>query len=401
MGWKATCAMEERFRFVEDWKREEESVAELCRQYGVSRQTGYKWIGRYREGSLAALEDRSRAARTHPNQALQEVVDAVVGNRGDHPHWGPEKLRAFLQRKAPEVEWPSASTIGEILQRHGLVTPRKRRRRATPSTTPLAHATAANSVWCTDFKGWWVCGDGQPCYPLTLTDANSRFLLRCQGMPTEEGWRIQPIYEAAFREYGLPDWMRNDNGTPFASVGLAGLSWLSVWWIKLGIRPERIEPGKPSQNGRHERMHLTLQQEIEGTPAANLRVQQRMLDAFRHSYNEQRPHAALGQKTPAECYHGSIREYPSRIAKIEYPSEYEVRRVDPSGGFRWRGASIYATRALAGEWIGLEAIDEERWRVHFSFYGIGELSAGAKAVRVPKPSKSPPPRSSEKGPRNS
>ena len=379
--------MEERFRFVEDWKREEESVAELCRRYGVSRPTGYKWLRRYEEGGVEALRDQSRATQTHPNQVLPEVEDTVVATRGEHPRWGPEKLRAFLRRQAPEIHWPASSTIGEILQRHGLVTARKRRRRATPSTTPLAHATAANVVWCTDFKGWWSCDDGQRCYPLTLTDACSRYLLRCQAMPNQEGWRIRPIYEAAFREYGLPDRMRNDNGTPFASVGLAGLSELSVWWIKLGIWPERIEPGKPNQNGRHERMHLTLKQEAPGTPAANLRVQQRMLDQFRRSYNEERPHAALGQKTPAECYHEARRSYPSRLAEVEYPSDYVVRRVDPSGGFRWRNDGVYATRALAGERIGLKETDDGRWRVYFSFYEIGELVVGATAVRAPKANK--------------
>lgn len=377
--------MEERFRFIEDWKRQDDSVAELCRRYGVSRETGYKWIARYQEDGIEGLKDRSRAPHHHANEVVEEVADAVVALRGAHPRWGPEKLRASLQRQAPEIQWPAASTIGEILKRQGLVIPRGKRSHATPSTQPLAHASEPNIVWCTDFKGWWVCGDGKRCYPLTLTDACSRYLLRCQVMPDQQGWRIHPVYEAAFREYGLPDRMRNDNGSPFATVGLAGLSHLSVWWIKLGILPERIQPGKPQQNGRHERMHLTLKQEAQPIPAASLRAQQEALDNFRRCYNEQRPHAALEQKTPQECYRCSPRSYPSRVPEVEYPAGYSVRRVDQNGQFRWRSVNIYSTRALAGEWVGLEAIAEDRWRVWFSFYEIGELQAGAEAVQPARP----------------
>lgn len=381
MGWKETCVMEERFRFIEDWKKQEFSLAELCRRYEVSRKTGYKWLERYARKGLEGLQDESRAPRTHPHAVVAEVVDAIVAGRGQHPSWGPEKLRAWLQRQGPEIVWPAASTIGDILQRHGLTVPRKRRRRATPNTQPLAHAAAPNIVWCTDFKGWFCCRDGAACYPLTLTDACSRYLLRCQALPSVEAWRAFPIYEAAFREYGLPDVMRNDNGTPFASVGLAGLSCLSVWWIKLGIRPERISPGKPQQNGRHERMHLTLQQDVTGAPAANLRAQQRAFDNFRRIYNELRPHAALKQRTPAECYTCSGRPYPARLPTVEYPSGFSVRSVDHSGQFRWRNLNVYATRALAGEPIGLEPIAEDRWRIHFSFYAVGEYTLGDQQVR--------------------
>jgi hypothetical protein len=251
----------------------------------------------------------------------------------------------------------------------------------------LAHATEPNLVWCTDFKGWFRCRDGAACYPLTLTDACSRYLLRCQALPSVEAWRAFSIYEAAFREYGLPDVMRSDNGTPFASVGLAGLSWLSVWWIKLGIRPERITPGKPQQNGRHERMHLTLQQDVVCTPAANLRAQQRDLDAFRQTYNHQRPHAALQQRTPAECYTRSGRPYPARLPPLEYPDGCQLRRVDQSGQFRWRNLNIYATRALAGEWVGIDTIAEDRWRIYFGVYDVGQYTLGDQQVRPPKPAR--------------
>jgi len=385
MGWKATSVVEERHRFIQEWERKEECVAELCRRYGVSRQTGYKWIRRYEQGGKEELGDRSRAPHSHPNEVIPEVVDEVLALRGEHPRWGPEKLRGRLQREAPEIQWPAPSTIGEMLKRNGLVIPRRKRSHATPSSGPLAHATEPNIVWCTDFKGWWVCGDGSRCYPLTLTDACSRYLLRCQVMPDQQGWRARPVYEAAFREYGLPNRMRNDNGAPFATAGLAGLSRLSVWWIKLGIVPERIQPGKPAQNGRHERMHLTLKQETHPIPAASLRAQQKALDEFRCCYNEQRPHAALQQKTPGECYRCSPRTYPSHMPEVEYPAGFAVRRVDQNGQFRWRAVNVYTNRALGGECVGLEAIAEDRWRVYFSFYEIGELRAGDEAVRRAKP----------------
>lgn len=263
--------MEERFRFKEAVAAEEFSVAELCRQFGVSRKTGYKWLERYQQGGLEALGDRSRAPHHHPNEVAEEVEAAIVGLRREHMHWGPAKLRAWLTTREPAVAWPAASTIGEILKRAGLTHARKKRRRTTPSTQPLAHATESNRVWCADFKGWFWCGDGSRCDPFTLTDAFSRYLLRCQIVPETGEEHVRAILEAAMREYGLPNAIRTDNGPPFASCGIGGLSRLSVWWIRLGIRPERIQPGKPQQNGRHERMHLTLKQHTAQPPAATLR----------------------------------------------------------------------------------------------------------------------------------
>lgn len=380
MAWKETRVVEERFRFIEDWKKQEWSLAELCRRYQVSRKTGYKWTARYEEGGLEGLNDRSRAPHHNPRAVLTEVEDEIVAARGTHPTWGPEKLRAWLERTAPEIEWPAPSTIGAILQRQGLIVPRRKRRRASPNAEPLSHAVGPNVVWCTDFKGWFRCGDGVRCYPLTLTDAYSRYLLRCQALSSTHAWRAHPIYESAFREYGLPDIMRNDNGEPFASTGLGGLTWLSVWWIKLGIRPERIRPGKPSENGRHERMHLTLQQDVTCAPAANLRRQQVDFNAFRRIYNEQRPHAALAQKTPQECYCSSPRPYPERMTEIVYPADYQLRRIDQTGQFRWRHVNIYLTRALSGEVVGLQPIADRRWRVYFSFYLVGEFVEGRTRV---------------------
>src|SRR5437660_2764349 len=301
MGWKETCGMEERFRLIEEWKKEEWSFAELCRRYGVSAKTGYKCVKRYEAEGIEGLRERSRAPHGHSHEVLKEVAEAVVEARRQRPHWGPVKLRKRLSEEAPEISWPAVSTIGEILQRAGLTVARKRRRKASPSETPLQHADGPNAVWCGDYKGWFRCQDGSRCDPLTISDAFSRFLLRCQAVKAMDTANAQGVFEAAFREYGLPAAIRTDNGEPFASVGLGGLSALSVWWMKLGIRVERIQPGKPQQNGRHERMHRTLKQATAQPPARNLRWQQQAFDEFRQEYNYERPHEALELKKPAEC----------------------------------------------------------------------------------------------------
>ena len=365
--------MEERFKFVQEHKADDWSFAELCRRYGVSRKTGYKWLERYELNGLEGLQDQSRAPDHHRNEVVKEVAEEVLDLRRQHPHWGPAKLRARLQREAPEIVWPAASTIGEMLKRAGLSVPRKRRRKATPSQSPLRHAQGANQVWSADFKGWFRCGDGSRCDPLTISDGFSRYLLRCQAVERMNTGSVRGVMEAAFREYGLPEAMRTDNGEPFAGVGLAGLSALSVWWIKLGIRPERIPPGKPQHNGRHERMHRSLKQATARPPAADLRAQQRAFDQFRQEYNEERPHAALQMKTPAEFYIASSRSYPSRLAEPNYPDDWEVRRVRQCGTMRWWSASIFVGKSLVGEPLGLEPADDGRWRVWFFDYPLGSF----------------------------
>jgi putative transposase len=371
MGWKETCAMEERFKFVQECKTEDWSMAELCRRYGVSRKTGYKWLERYQLEGLEGLQDQSRAPDRHPNEVVKEMADEVLELRRQHPHWGPAKLRARLQRVAPEIIWPAASTIGEMLKRAGLTVPRKLHRKAPPSQSPLGHAAGANQVWCADFKGWFPCGDGRRCDPLTITDAYSRYLLRCQALERMDAGSVRGVMEAVFREYGLPERMRTDNGEPFASVGLAGLSTLSVWWIKLGIRPERIPPGKPQHNGRHERMHRSLKQATARPPAANLRAQQRAFDKFRQEYNEERPHEALQMQTPAEFHRVSSRCYPSRLAEPEYPDDWEVRRVRECGRMRWWSDNIFVGKSLAGEPLGMQPVGDGKWRVCFFNYPLG------------------------------
>ena len=377
--------MEERFKFVQDYRRDEWSFAELCRRFEVSRKTGYKWLERYSQEGLEGLKDQTRAPEHHPNEVLEEIAEEVREIRRQHPHWGPAKLRVKLQQQAPEIVWPAASTIGEILRRAGLTVPRKPSRRVTPPhRSPLQHAASANQLWCADFKGWFRCGDGQRCDPLTITDGFSRYLLRCQAMAGMHERGVRGVMEAAFREFGLPDAMRTDNGEPFASPGIGGLSGLSVWWIKLGIRPERIPPGKPQHNGRHERMHRTLKQATARPPAADLRAQQRAFDCFRQEFNWERPHAALEMKTPAEFYVAAARQYPSRLAEPEYPDDWEVRRVRECGRMRWWSSNVFVGRALTSEAVGLEPLEDGVWRAWFFHYPLGIFDERKMKINQPK-----------------
>lgn len=393
--------MEQRFRFMEEYRTAVVEFSELCRRYGVSRKTGYKWLARYEEGGLANLEDRSRAPHVRPNQVSLEWEERIIALRKQHPRWGPKKLWHLLEREQPGEARPAMSTIAAILQRRGLTWARKPKRRATPSSQPLSHAQTPNQVWCTDYKGWFRCGDGQRCYPLTLTDAASRYLLRCQALTRPDEQSSQPVFEAAFREFGLPEAIRSDNGTPFASTGIQGLTKLNVWWLKLGIRLERIAPGQPQQNGRHERMHRTLKAETTQPAARTLRQQQSRFDRFRQQYNQQRPHEALQFATPASWYQVSPRQYPARIAAVEYPDHFQQRRVDPSGDFRWHYSRCYVSRALVGESVGVEEIGDGLWRVWFAQLPLGELDERTELrhrrrgpqsrLRLRSPSGLPPP----------
>ena len=379
--------MEERFRFVEEWNSGDWSMAELCRYYRVTRATGYKWVERYELGGLEALRDQSRAPHQHPNAVPAEMEERVLALRAKHPSWGAPKIRAKLEREHGARNLPVESTIGEILKRNGLTVPRKRRRSSRRASEPLAHAGEPNAVWCSDYKGWFRAGDGTRIDPLTITDAYSRYLFRCQGLKAADYAHSQPVFEAAFREYGMPERMRTDNGAPFGSNGESGLTRLSVWWIKLGILPEHIEPGQPQQNGRHERMHRTLKQETASPPAWSRRAQQERFDRFRREYNEERPHQGLGQKTPADYYQRSARVYPGRAREVEYAADWEVRRVAAGGQMRWGGEYVFVAHALQGEPVGLEPIEDGRWRVWFSFYEIGVLDVRKRVIRRPEKGK--------------
>lgn len=384
MAWKETCVEKERMKFVAEVDSGEMSVSALCRAYGISRKTGYKWLRRFDMDGLEGLKDRSRMPGVHPNMVSEEIEERICKARRKHPHWGPKKLLSWLERRGQGQSLPATSTAGAILKRHGLVVARPARQRATPYTRPFEQCTDANQVWCVDLKGCFCTGDGRRCDPLTLTDASTRFLLRCQVLRRANGEYVRAVVETAFREYGLPLAIRSDNGSPFSSVAVGGLSPLSVWWLRLGIVPERIPPGRPQYNGRHERMHRTLKQETANPPCASLRAQQKAFDRFREEYNNERPHEALGQKTPAMLYTASGRPYPVRLPEFEYPQADQVRKVKFNGGFKWQSVDIYLSQCLAGELVGLEQVDERYWKVWVGPLELATLDGHKRVLVKPR-----------------
>jgi putative transposase len=383
MAWNERKAMEQRKSFIEEWLDQEEDLAELCRRYDISRPTGYKWIARFQAEGEGGLIERSRAPQ-HPHSMLPKVAAAIIELRHQHARWGPRKLLSCLQRDRAETQWPAASTIGELLRREGLVHARRRRRRTPADTQPLAHAGGPNQVWCADFKGWFACGDGRRCDPLTCTDAFSRYLLRCRAVEKADGVHVRAIFEAMFREYGLPDAIRTDNGTPFASRAPGGLSRLAMWWLRLGIRHERIDPGCPEQNGRHERMHKTLKAETASPPSATWRQQQQAFLHFEWEYNHVRPHQALDYRTPAELYVPSLRPYPARLSELVYPNGAQLRRISQQGSVRWDGERTFISEVLAREYVGLLDVGQQWLEVYYGPLRLGWLH-GAKQRFKPEP----------------
>lgn len=372
MPWKETRAVDERRKFIEEWLRTRAPMAELAERYGVSRKTAYKWRDRYHQGGLSGLVDGSRAPLTRSNRVDEQTAELIVALRQKYRFWGPKKLKAWLETNDPETTWPAASTIGELLKTRGLVEGRRKRRRTPLSKQPLAAATESNIVWSTDFKGQFRVA-GRYCFPLTITDNYSRFLLTVHGVDDERETTVKPIFERAFREYGLPYRIRSDNGPPFASRAIGGLSKLSIWWVKNGVTPERIEPGKPQQNGRHERMHRTLKAETAKPPMPSAELQQTAFDNFIQEFNYERPHEALGQKPPASLYVPSHREMPTQPSDPEYPPEFLVRRLNDTGKLFWGGTRTYLGQVLAGETVGIEEIDDGVAQLWFGPIYLGLL----------------------------
>lgn len=365
MPWLETNVIKERTRFVLDFESELFSMTELCERYGISRQTGHEWWRRYQAQGLEGLRDQARGSKSCPHKTPREVEQALVGLRRKYPNWGPVTLLQRLERERPELARPAASTTGEILKRHGLIVPRKRRARHRHPGRPYVEMRAPNDVWTADFKGEFLTRDHRYCYPLTIADGCSRYLLTCRGQRAAAHAGARASFRTAFRQYGLPLQILTDNGTPFASCAIGGLSRLAVWWIKLGIHPVRIEPGCPQQNGRHERMHRTLKAEATRPPAANLAAQQRLLERFRRCYNEERPHRALAGEVPAALYRPSVRAYPEREPEVTYPGHFKILRVCANGCLSWRRGFVFVSQVLVGEPLGLEAIDDGIWSVHF------------------------------------
>jgi transposase InsO family protein len=337
MPWKETCPVDEKMVLVAEFLKGTWTISELCRSFGISRKTGYKWIERYKRGGPGALSERSRAPHRCPHSLSDESAQMILAARKEHPTWGPRKILAWISRKNPRMQLPAASTAGDLLKRYGLTQPRRRRRRTSRFRQPLQACLRPNDTWCADFKGHFRMGDGRKCYPLTLSDAYSRFLLACRGLLDPNTEETKKRFEIAFKEFGLPHAIRSDNGSPFATIGPQGLSKLSIWWLKLRIRHERIQPGRPDQNGSHERMHRTLKQEATKPPKAALQAQQYAFDRFRDEYNFERPHEALDQSPPASWYRCSPRQYPQILPEFSYPRDATRRIVHESGRIRWKG----------------------------------------------------------------
>lgn len=378
MPWKECRVMDERCRFVQEYESGEVAMAELCRQYDISRETGYKWLNRYRQGGVEQLKDHSRAPKHNPDAISEHLRREIVQVRHTHRTWGARKILAWLARHRPELDLCAASTANEVLNRFGLIAPRKGRPKATASGQLHDNQSLApNQLWCADFKGWFLCGDGSKCTPLTLTDQATRFILKVQSLGRHtDTYAVMPLFEAAFAQYGLPQIIRTDNGPPFASTGLGGLSHLSVRWIELGIVPERIRPGHPEENGRHERMHKTLKAETARPAMHTLALQQRRFDAWREEFNFERPHEALNHQTPGDIYRPSERLLPGRVKPWNYDDTFdEERRVRGAGQFKWQGKDVRASGSLVGRTLGLKRLSERYWQVYFRHILLGLLDA--------------------------
>ncbi|PCI40573.1 MAG: IS481 family transposase [Elusimicrobia bacterium] len=383
MPWKETCVMNEKRKFILDWLCGDWTMLALCEHFGISRKTGYKILGRFKVEGLLGLEARSKAPVRHPNETAEEIQLAVLAQRRKHPYWGPRKLRRRLQDLYPKVAWPAASTIGTLLKHKGLSRPRRRSRRVSIYSGPFDLGLEPNDVWGADFKGWFRTGDGLRIDPFTVSDLASRYLLLCRAVKRPDGENVQDHLTGLFREFGLPQALRTDNGSPFASLGAGGLSKLSIWLIKLGIRPERIRPGHPEENGIHERMHKTLKQETANPPKANESSQQRAFDRFVAEYNDERPHEGLEMKTPTQIYRTSERDFPSRLRELEYRSPMSVRRVSSNGTFKWRRKCVFIGNALVGETIGIMEEESGTCRAYFGQIYLGEFDqneAGSTSV---------------------
>ena len=365
----------QRMRLLAEYLAGDYTISELARRWSVSRPTVYKWIERFSTEGPRGLLDRSHIAHNCPHRLSEKMEELIVACRNEYVKWGPKKLLVKLrQRHRDTSAWPALSTFGDVLKRRGLVVGRKVRRRVEPYTQPFEHSDGPNRVWCADFKGWFRLGNATRCDPLTITDSYSRYLLCCQAMHKTNLESIQPVFEAALREYGLPFAVRTDNGAPFASRGLCGLSRFTIWMMKLGIVHERIDAGHPEQNGRHERVHRTMVDELD-LPASTMRTQQTMFDQWRRVFNDERPHEALDFDLPVSIYTASSRGYPQRLPEAEYPGSVHTRRVDVRGVIYWKTHKIFLSEVLCGETVGLEQFDDHSYRVWYMQRYLGVFNA--------------------------
>ena len=378
MSWNRESPMDQKVRLIGDWLSGAYSKRQLALSYGISRPTLDKWLQRYATAGLDGLKEASRRPLSSPFQTCDAHIAALIELKHQHHDWGPKKLVKVLSNRYPECHWPAPSTAGEWLKRAGLVQERRKRNRPPTGPVKLRPADLPNQTWAADFKGDFLMADGRRCYPLTLTDQASRFILLCRAQPSVAGAREG--FDWAFREYGLPDVIRTDNGSPFASTGLNRLSSLAVWWIRLGIYPERIQPGRPDQNGRHERMHRSLKAALLKTPEANMVQQQLAFERFRQEFNHDRPHEALGMKVPNDLYDKSPRIYTGWVPPAEYGADMEVRKVRTDGSMKWRGRMIFLSESLVGESVGLREVDDNVWDMYLCNYPLGRLDSGASRL---------------------
>lgn len=383
MPWEERTRMDQRMRFVAALSSCRYTMSELCREFGISRKTGYKWARRYGREGVEGLRDRSRAPRSCPHRTDARCEQALVEARRAHPRWGPKKLLVGLRKRHPDWPWPAPSTAGQILKRRGLVKPRRRRRRRPAPTKPDLHVERPNEMWTADFKGEFRMGNTELCYPLTVADRQTRYLLGCEGRSSIAHTHARPVFERLFAEYGLPAKILTDSGPPFGHPNsVRRLSRLAVWWIRLGIEPLLIEPGHPEQNGRHERMHRTLKAETARPPAEDPRRQQRAFDRFRHEYNEDRPHEALGMRPPAELYEPSTQAYPEPAPEVTYPGHFELRRVRSKGEIKWQGQLLFLSQVLHRQTVGLEEVDDRLWSVYFGPVLLGRYDERDRSLDV-------------------
>lgn len=371
--------MKEKVLFVSAYEEGEASMAELCRQYGVSRQTGYLWWNRYTSEGFKGLYELSRRPLHQPRRTASKIRAMIVETREKYPRKGPKKIWEWLTRHQPELCWPGPSTIGKILKEEHLTKAPRRRRGTQSYPAALREAEACNDLWCIDFKGWFLTGDRQRCDPLTLMDQYSRYLLACQSTVIS-GASVQPILQRCFQNYGMPARLRSDNGPPFAGPSVGGLSRLAIWLVQLGILPERIKPGRPQQNSKHERMHRTLKDETASPPAATLAAQQARFQEFRQLYNEDRGHESLGMKTPAQVYHPATRHYTGKRVALEYPSSMKVRRVQQRGEIYWDSEPIFLTELLWKEDVALDPICDHHWKIYYGPLALAILDTQNKRV---------------------
>jgi putative transposase len=374
--------MEERLQFILDAQSDRFTMSELCARYGVSRRIGYKWLTRYAEEGKRGLADRSRAPRSCPHKIRPAVAELLCEFRRTHPDWGARKLLKVLQGRHREIEdWPAASTAADLLARRGLVKKRRRRHpHGHPGVVPIS-TSAPNDLWTADFKGQFRTADGKYCYPLTIADQHTRYLLTCHGLLSTETLTAKPVFERAFREYGLPLAIRTDNGVPFATQAIHGLSYLNVWWMRLGIAHQRIHPGQPQENGAHERMHRTMKRRAIKPVQRTCMKQQHRFDAFQIEYNTERPHEALQLETPASRYASSPRSYPSKLPTLEYPLHFLVKKVTAAGTFRFGPRLLYLANSLVDQHIGLEETDDGIWAIYFNTVLLATLDEREYIIR--------------------